>query len=181
MNDFIFGTLATEELRRARVQLLRGGVTHYARRFPRDPEPDQAVLVQLSSGPSHPGERAWVYWTDDGSDPIGSGGKAEHGFCQPLAPTSSEWETELWGYIRQFEGVIPPQPDGTIVRYRLSLVEYKTGEVFADRGAYHSFFVADDPVPAWSQDAVIYQIFVDRFNPGLGRSWNKPSTLSGFF
>src|SRR5512135_2579315 len=102
MNDFIFGTLATEELRRARVQLLRGGVTHNVRRFPRDPKPGQPVMVQLSSGPSHPGERAWVYWTNDNSDPAGREGKAVHGYCLPLDRTRAEWDTELWGYIQYF-------------------------------------------------------------------------------
>ncbi len=181
MNDFIFGTLATEELRRARVQLLRGGVTHYVRRFPRDPKPDQAVRVQLSSGPSHPGERAWVYWTADGSDPVGIGGKAEQGFCLPLERTKTEWDTELWGYLQYFEEDIPPYPAGTVVRYRLSLEEYGAGEVFADQGAYHSYFVDDDPAPTWSKEAVIYHVFVDRFNPGEGHSWSRPASLSGFF
>ncbi len=181
MNDFIFGTLATEELRRARVQLLRGGVTHYVRRLPRDPKPDQAVRVQLSSGPSHPGERAWVYWTVDGSDPSGSGGKAAQGFCLPLERTAAAWDTGLWGYIQYFEGYIPPYPPGTVVRYRLSMDEYGAGEVFADQGAYHSYYVDDDPTPAWSKGAIIYHVFVDRFNPGPGHAWNKPVSLSGFF
>lgn len=181
MNDFIFGTLATNELRRARVQLIRGGVTHNVRRVPRDPKPGQPIKVQLSSGPAHPGERAWLYWTDDGSDPAGSKGKAVNGFCLPLERIWAEWDTMLWGYIQHFEGAIPPQPEGTIVRYRLSLEEYGTGEVFADGGAYHSFFVADDPVPAWSKNAIIYQVFVDRFHPGEGKGWNRPEKLTGFF
>ncbi|HVP20960.1 MAG TPA: alpha-amylase family glycosyl hydrolase [Anaerolineaceae bacterium] len=184
MNDFIFGTLATEELRRARVQLLRGGVTHRVRRTPRDPRPGQSVLIELTAGPAHPGERAWVYWTTDGSDPAGNHGQPLAGFrtfSMPLEPSGVEWDNVLWGYIRAFRGNLPGQPAGTIVRYRLSLEEMGTGEVYADGGMYNAYCVDEDMVPAWARDAVIYQVFVDRFDPGVGRNWKKPRKLSGFF
>jgi cyclomaltodextrinase / maltogenic alpha-amylase / neopullulanase len=34
--------------------------------------------------------------------------------------------------------------------------------------------------PQWARDAVIYQIFVDRFYPGNGKEWKQTSDLSGF-
>lgn len=27
----------------------------------------------------------------------------------------------------------------------------------------------------------VYHVFIDRFNPGSGRTWNKPERLDGFF
>ena len=36
-------------------------------------------------------------------------------------------------------------------------------------------------VPTWAHDAVIYHIFLDRFYPGDGVPWKKPTNLSGFF
>jgi len=34
--------------------------------------------------------------------------------------------------------------------------------------------------PAWARQAVIYQVFVDRFYPGHGRSWLQTTDLRGF-
>ena len=165
MEDFIFGTLSTDESRIAHLTNTRGGITHAhgrSPRSPRDPLPEQAVQIELTVGPSHPFDRAWVYWTDDGSDPEGQQGTAVNGYAAPLEPVSSEWDTFLWGYIRRFRGEIPGQSAGTVVRYRLS-AGGNGQEILADHGAYYAFYVADDPPPAWAQDAIIYQIFADRF------------------
>ncbi len=162
MEDFIFGTLSTDESRIAALRTYRGGITHAHQRLPRDPLPDQAIRIDLSVGPAYPYGRAWVYWTNDGSDPDGSNGVAVNGYAAPLEPVASEWDTLSWGYVRCFHGEIPGQPAGTVVRYRVSA---GTGgeETFADNGTYYGFYVDDDPPPAWTQEAVIYQIFADRF------------------
>ncbi len=162
MEDFIFGTLSTDESRIAHLADLRGGITHAQWRVPRDPLPEQAIQIYLSVGPDYPFDQAWVYWTNDESDPDGQNGIAANGFSTPLEPVESEWDTFLWGYVRRFCGEIPPQPAGTVVRYRLSAAG-SGQEILADHGAYYAFYVDNDPPPAWAQDAIIYQIFADRF------------------
>jgi cyclomaltodextrinase / maltogenic alpha-amylase / neopullulanase len=162
MEDFIFGTLSTNESRIAHLTLQRGGVTHAHQRSPRDPLPEQAIQIDLTVGPSYPYNRGWIYWTNDGSDPEGANGIAEKGFVTPLEPIDSEWDTLLWGYICRFRGAIPGQAAGTVVRYRVSAGNNEE-ETTADGGAYYSFYVDDDPPPRWVQDAIIYQIFADRF------------------
>jgi glycosidase len=181
MDDFIFGTLATDALRRARVDGLRAGVTHQHQRSPRQPIPGQPTNVYLSVGPTCPGERAWLYWTTDGSDPEGGLGLAKNGNVLELDVLDETWDTILWGYIRRFVGQIPAQPLGTLVRYRLSAFSAAQGEVFADGGAYEAIWVDDHPAPEWSRDAVVYQIFPDRFWPGEGRAWLKPEKPAGFY
>ena len=181
MDDFIFGTLATEELRRERVRAARAGVTHLQDREPRDPAPGQPVRLRLSLGPEHYGRRAWVYWTLDGSEPQGRGGKPERGFSAPMRLTGTEWDTILWGYRSRFEAVLPGQPAGTLLRYRLSAEEHGGDEVFADGGIGYAVYIDDDPAPAWTKTARVYQIFVDRFYPGDGRAWQQPDSLSGFY
>ncbi len=162
MEDFIFGTLATDESRIAHLKNLLGGITHAHQRVPRDPLPGQPIQVDLTLGPSHSQNRAWVYWTNDGSDPEGNNGFASNGFATPMKTVDSEWNTVLWGYIRKFRGEIPAQPAGTVLRYRISAGG--TGEeTFADNDAYYAFYVDNDPAPAWTRDAIIYQIFADRF------------------
>ncbi len=181
MNDFIFGTLATDELRRARSQFLRSGVVHHFRRVPRDPQPGQPVVLTLTAGPAHPGKCAWVYWTVDGSDPRGAGGQPQNGKAQAMQLEATFWDVELWGYIARFQAELPGFPAGTLVRYRLSLEVYGQGEVFADGGAFHAFYVDDDPLPEWTRDAQVYHIFVDRFNPGAGFDWKNPENLMSFY
>ncbi len=181
MNDFIFGTLATQKLRRARVEGQRADVNHNHRRFPRDPNPGQAVFIEITSGPAHPCDRAWVYWTVDGNDPEGSEGISTNGYSLPLEFVEDLWDTVLWGYIRRFQGMIPGQPAGTIVRYRTSIESNLTGEVFADSGAFEAYYVDQDPIPEWTKDAIIYQIFPDRFYPGDGILWQVPESPDGFY
>lgn len=182
MEDFIFGTLATDQSRLEHLRRTLGGITHNHKRIPRDPLPGQPIQLFLTLGPDHPHDRAWVYWTNDGTDPAGANGQAANGYAAPLEPIASEWNTFLWGYVRTFRGEIPPQPAGTVVRYRIA-----AGETFADGGAFYAFYVDNDPPPAWAQEAIVYQIFADRFfNPhgDFPKTEPKPSlkcngTLNG--
>ncbi|HET6596701.1 MAG TPA: alpha-amylase family glycosyl hydrolase [Anaerolineales bacterium] len=162
MEDFIFGTLSTDQSRIAHVSNMRGGITHAHQRSPRDPLPQQVVRIELTIGPSYPFDRAWVYWTNDGSDPEGQNGEAINGYATQMEPVNSEWDTVLWGYIRRFRGEIPGQLAGTVLRYRVSAGN-SGQEILADHGTYYAFYVDNDPPPAWAQDAIIYQIFADRF------------------
>jgi cyclomaltodextrinase len=167
MDDFVFGTLTSDESRLAHTRARLEGVTHAQRRWPRDPLPGQAVRLELTLGPAQGHSQAWVYWTTDGSDPLGAGGQAVNGHAAPLTPAGTEWNTLAWGYVRRFEGVIPGQPKGTVVRYRVAAgkagAQSNGDEVLADAGAYYAYYVDDDPPPAWAHDAILYHIFVDRF------------------
>jgi len=89
MEDFIFGTLATDESRIRHLRDILGGVTHAQKRLPRDPQPGQPTQIFLTLGPSHPQGRAWVYWTKDGSDPEGHNGQPSNGYATPLEPITS--------------------------------------------------------------------------------------------
>ncbi len=199
MDDFIFGTLATDDLRLAHIKARRAGITHNHARTPRDPLPGQPVSLDLTVGPAHLCDQAWIYWTDDGSDPAGEGGVARRGFAAPMEQTGAEWDTLLWGYTRRFRATLPPQPAGTLIRYRIAAAPgvqtprrnvstpddagvSSATEIFADNGAYYAFYVADDPTPAWAQDAIVYQIFVDRFSlpPSVSSQWGEPEGGRGW-
>jgi len=177
MEDFIFGTLATDESRIKHLRDTLGGITHAHKRFPRDPMPGQPVQVELTIGPTHPHNRAWVYWTNDGSDPDGENGEAANGFAVPLESAGSSWDTLLWGYVRKFRREIPAQGAGTVVRYRLA-AGGNGEETLSDKGTYYAFYVDDDPPPGWAKNAIIYQIFADRFfdaSPDFPHVEDKPS------
>lgn len=181
MKDFIFGTLATEKLRLKHVRTFRAGVSHSHARSPRDPQPGQEITLELSVGPDHNCEQAWVYWTNDGSDPIGKSGQVTNGHALSMDPSGVEWDTVLWGYIQRYRATIPGQTSGTVIRYFLTGITPTGTEIRADDGRLYACYIANDPTPEWTRNAIVYQIFVDRFNPGKGRTWLSPQNPAGFY
>jgi len=180
MDDFIFGTLSTDSLRIQRVQNRLRGVTHTSH-IPRDPMPGEEITLQLSIGPDQPADQAWVYWTTDQTDPEGKMGEAEHGFATEMKETGSKWELGIWGFTRTFEATLPAQKSGTVLRYRLSGTSICQGEDFADQGTYYALYIDLDEPPEWSKEAVLYQIFSDRFSPGKNKTWLQTNNLDALF
>ncbi len=130
--DFVFGTLATDDLRLAQMRAARTGVAHEHHISPPDPHPGEAVTVHVSLGPQVAAERVSCYYTTDGSEPRGLRGVAEHGMATKLIRVGVEWDTLLWGYREQWAGVLPPQPGGVLVRYRLEAwSEHSDGSLWA--------------------------------------------------
>jgi glycosidase len=181
MQDFIFGTLADDVTRIKHQRALWRGITHRQARSPLAPAPNQPVVVELTLGPEQAFDQAWVYWSTDGLDPIGSGGKAQHGSVTEMQLVETDWNVVEWGYQRRYRATIPGQPAGTVVRYFISVTAPGKSEQLADDGKYYAWYVSDAPPPIWSRSAVVYQIFVDRFYPGEGRNWQKPSSPRGFY
>jgi glycosidase len=218
--DFVFGTLATDELRLAQLRAARSGVSHAHHLEPLDPRPGEPVTVRVSVGPRVCADRVTCYYTTDGGDPAGARGFATRGQAIELARAGVEWDTLLWAYREAWAGAIPPQPDGTMVRYRIEAWSEASGPgddgsrwaseiagvvrgerpastldddaqlfVFGDgpalwpirRTGSYAFHVDAERVPEWLRDAVIYQVFVDRFAPGAGRAFAAPPTLGGFY
>lgn len=117
--DFVFGTLATDDLRLAQLRAAQAGVAHAYQITPADPRPGEAVTVQISLGPQIAADRVTCYYTTDGGDPNGRRGVATAGAAIELARASVAWDTLLWGYRETWAGSIPPQSGGTLVRYRI--------------------------------------------------------------
>ena len=209
--DFVFGTLATDELRLLHHRLARQGVQHADDITPLDPEPGQPVTLTVHIGQDVAADQVACYYTTDGSIPAGSRGEAHNDHVIQLERVTLEWDTLAWGYVARWRGQLPGQPDGTSVRYRIGAWSDTTDEIFADwpqikptvEAAAAAFF-RDEPlppvapsqpetsrifnyhvdtfrVPDWARQAIIYHVFVDRFHPGAGRDWLQPANLSGFF
>jgi glycosidase len=117
--DFVFGTLATDELRLAHLRAARMGIEHAHRLSPADPRPGEAVVLKVDIGPRIAADQVSCYYTTDGSEPAGARGQALAGAVVALERTGVAWDTLLWGYVEQWAGTIPPQPSGTLVRYRI--------------------------------------------------------------
>ena len=179
-DDFIFGiTSFTEEIIRKRQLELRG-LWHGHRLVPRDPEPEQPVRLHLSVGTEVSGHAVWCYYTTDGSEPRGAGGQAENGTAVALQRCDVAWDDLVWGYVEEWQGTIPGQPNGTLVRY---IVEadgrYAAGgEGSATETRVYAYAVDRWRAPDWVRDAVMYYVMPDRFYPGDGRQWLQTDDLS---
>lgn len=142
------------------------------------PKPNQPITLHVttSGGIAYDSVRCWI--NADGEETMFE-----------LVSGESVWNTLEWRYAHHWYGQIPPQSSGTVVRYRIGgRVAGSERWIFADNQARvlseateFAIFVDDYGIPMWARDAVIYHIFLDRFYPGDGVPWKKPTNLSGFF
>ncbi len=210
MEEHIFGTYATDELKLVHHRAVRRGIQHWHALTPRDPAPGEPVTLTVRTGPEVAADGMAAYFTTNGSLPAGSRGESANAHVVRFAPVEVAWDTLVWDYLQVWQAVLPAQPDGTTVRYRISAWAEDGPEVCADwpdagllvEQAAAAFF-HDEPLPdvasgnpstgttftytvdrfrppQWAYDAVIYEIFPDRFHPGQGRDWLQTEDVSGF-
>lgn len=205
--DFIFGTFATDELKLVHHRAAHNGVQHLHRLDPVDPLPGEPVFLSVTIGIDTAADHVACYYTLDGSQPAGSRGRAQNGHVRFLEKRAVVWDAIAWGYVAHWQGELPPQPEHTVVRYRIGAWTDDGPEIFADwpvaqdvaeqaaaaffrgdsiqeitiptPGEGHSFSYHVDNLlpPAWARDAVIYEIFVDRFYPGDDQEWRPARDL----
>ena len=118
-------------------------------RTPRDTKPGEPVTIELTVGAAR-------------DEPV----VTVDGERVALERGDAEWDTLIWGYVSRFRTTVAGRPAGDVVRYAVD------GEEFA-------YCVDDYGPPAWSRDAVVYHVFVDRFDPGPGREWGREPFLGG--
>ncbi len=213
--DFVFGTLSTDALRISQLRAASTGVRHDHDLDPADPLPGDPITVRVTVGQGARADHATCYWSPDDDDPTGDRGVAARGHALGLHRAGVRWDTLAWTYVEVWDGQIPPQPDGTLVRYRIQAWsadggpaawateaagvvagEPPPGSGENDRlhvdpagpalwrvprtGAF-AVHVDREHVPAWLRDAVVYQVFVDRFATPGGRPFARPPTPAGFY
>jgi hypothetical protein len=209
MEEFIFGTFATDELKLMHHRASQAGVQHQHNLTPRDPLPGQPITVTARTGSTLSVDHVACYYTTDGTWPVGSKGVASNGQVIRLEQEAAAWDTLVWGYGLVWQGVIPPQSAGTLLRYQIGAWSVGGREYFADWpqvkaaselaaaaffrgeavpdvlvGEAHTPFTFTASVdqftpPRWAREAVIYHIFVDRFFPGQGKGWLQTADLDG--
>ncbi len=215
MQDFIFGAFASDQLKLIHARAQAQGLRHGARIAPPDPLPGEPVTLTVTVGPDLSLEHLTCYYTTDGQAPAAGQGKAQVGRVAAFKKVAVDWHLFLWGYLERWEVTLPPQPEGTIVRYRVrgrrrfdhqeiwadwppmeEHIQWATAAFFTDEsltdvvaptppdeqaGRTFAYRVDRTAPPQWAREAVVYQVFVDRFNPGEGRSFSAPSSLRRFF
>lgn len=174
--DHIFGDLDQPENALAWLNERAQGVRHHQRKSPRKPLPGEAVTLWVTTSADQPVESVYVWLTTDEWRT-----QTETRFCL----NETTWQTSSWSYLKVWKVSLPPQPAGTMLRYKIGAKLQGSEEmVFADtqaktiqEGTHYSIWYDDEPAPGWPEHAIMYQIFVDRFNPGEGKAWKAQGDL----
>ncbi|MBA3532926.1 MAG: alpha-amylase [Ardenticatenales bacterium] len=197
MEDHIFGTFSTDQLKFLHERASAMGVQHRARLLPLDPSPGEPFTLVVTSGTEFPARAIVACYTTDGSEPTLE--------CTqlPFQRMARFWSTAAWGYVTEWHALVPPQSEGTLFRYRIAAqdgegtwfwadwpqpklaveeVLVKGGEsapLRAEPGRPTDFAISIDHFapPTWVQDAVIYQVFLDRFARDEDGGWPTPPSL----
>lgn len=170
MNEFIFGGLSTLERRVVAIQKQTAGVQHRYRLNPHTPRPDQSPTAYVTVEHSQTINRVVCQLQQPEVATIA------------FRPGQVTWDLLNWTYNQTWQADLPAYPAGTLVRYQI--VAYPAGggqPIAADNGATFSYLVGTPGYPAWAAEAIIYQVFPDRFHPGRDHQWRKTQSLSDIF
>lgn len=132
MEEIIFGTHATRDLRLIYRTATHSGLQHRHALIPQDPIPGRPVTLTVEVGPDLHVEQMAAYYTTDGSPPAGARGMPRHGEVVSFRRAGASWDTLLWGYRSRWQALLPAQPEGALVRYRIGAWAEGSPEVFAD-------------------------------------------------
>ncbi|MCY3572681.1 MAG: alpha-amylase family glycosyl hydrolase [Chloroflexi bacterium] len=122
--DIIFGKLISDSLKLETHRALCSGIQHQHEIRPLDPGPDDPVAIHLTTANDLPIDSVWLRYSIDGSDP-----RAGNTPTVDFALVETAWDTVAWGYLSRWRASIPPQADGTLVRYCIS-GRQRNGELF---------------------------------------------------
>lgn len=176
--DFIFGTLSTDELRLDQFRARTRGIWHGSRVVPQDPVPGDELTFTVMVGSDVDAERVELVVTRDGSMP----GSASETI--PLQRLGVEWDTLTWSYLETWTGTIATGPEPTFLRYRVRAATGTGREHWADvdpesgEAGLFAVSVDRDQVASWLPGAVIYHVFVDRFADDNGEELAKQPSLN---
>jgi glycosidase len=198
--EFIFGKLSTEQGRLERVKSQKWGLNAELCLHPLDPKENEPIAIRVRVGGDLAVKSVTLHYTTDGTIPEIN--------IKPLNSSTNiiamqrqkiEWDTLQWCYLEEWSGIIPQQRKGTHVQYVISAIT-STDEVIycpyipkqhladasltrfvqKDQAQIYGFYVDHETIPLWLKEAVIYQIFIDRFAPTPNRQDLSTDDLSDF-
>jgi hypothetical protein len=100
-----------------------GGVSPPAtQRVPLAPGASQSAQIWVKVGYQFDIDNARIYYTTDGSNPEGSFGTGR-GTTQVITMSFDHTESQVDGVVDWWRGTIPGQPNGTVVKYKVSVYD----------------------------------------------------------
>lgn len=201
--DTIFGKLISDPLKVETHRALRDGIQHQHDISPLDPAPGEAVTVRVLTGGAPAIDSIELLYSADGSDPRAGGAALPFRRVDTEWDTLSWGYISRWqarippqadgtmvSYCIRGRGadsalIYADYPDAEARTQHATMLHF--GNIPADTpfnpappGAAPLFCYHVDRLrpPAWVRDAIIYQIFIDRFYPGAGSDWRQPADVT---
>jgi cyclomaltodextrinase len=203
--EFIFGALSTTAGRVRQARLTRSGLRHPVERQVLVPAAGEPLTITAEVGPDVAVASLELRWSTDPSlDPAAPGSLAPGVMALPMARVSLTWDDLAWGCLERWSTEIPGHGAGTPIFYAIwatTTTGERIGCPFLDPGRLplnlepppraselpppgprtYATVVGRQPIPEWLREAVIYQVFVDRFAPDPGQAFASPDDLAGFY
>ncbi len=174
--DHIFGDLDQPENSAPWLLTRNRGIHHHYCKIPLNPAPGDAIRLYATASDDQPFTHVDLWYSTDEWH-------TQHQL--PFAKADLTWDTLHWGWIQTWDLTLPPQTDGTMLRYKIG-AHLACGDkwTFADNqsrtrssATHFSLWYAENHFPTWAKHVIVYQVFVDRFHPGEGRSWLQTTNL----
>ncbi|MGB1253628.1 MAG: alpha-amylase family glycosyl hydrolase [Candidatus Promineifilaceae bacterium] len=150
MENFIFGTLSTRKRRVERALSMRRDLWHGSQLQPPMPRPNEAPTAVVRVKSNIGVRRVIIHITEPAEATIA------------LSVAETKWDLIDWCYYQVWSAELPPQPEGVLVRYSVE-AERVDGVVISAETPTFAYLVGDPSPPAWTDAAIVYQIFPDRF------------------
>jgi glycosidase len=186
--EFLFGPLSRPSGRIAEARQEGSGFFDLALLEPLDPQPGQLVRLRFRCGVDTAIQRLLVFWSSDGSTPAWDEALEPQGstLVAEASALDPAWDTLSWGYSQDWQLDLPAQTEGMLLRYVAIGIDAAGALIpcpWPDRdrhGTPHVAAVVVDRLepPVWLAQAVIYQVFVDRFAPTPGCSFAPVDDLN---
>jgi glycosidase len=170
MREQIFGSLSTLDKRTEFLQKRLSGVQHLHRIEPLLPQPGEPVTITATTELPQRIERVVCRVVEPETAVI------------PLYPVQTAWDMLNWAYYQVWQAELPPQPENTVVRYQIEAYPADGSQpILANEKGLFSYLVQTAYLPEWTKEAIIYQIFPDRFALADGRSWPHHHSLNDIY
>ena len=174
--DYIFGEMDQPQNAAKWMKERLSGVHHYSEKSPEAPEPNKAVVIKATTDTGEVYDELFIWFTTDEWQNIQ---------CVRFAKHRLVWNSITWSYIQEWQVTIPPQAEGVLLRYKIGAKRPGSDEIVYtdnqsksfDEATHYSIWFGNDNYPAWAEKAIVYQVFVDRFNPGKGKNWLQTSEI----
>jgi glycosidase len=145
VDDKIFGDLEKKEfLSDRKIEELKN--SPYIKIIPEDPTPKDEIKIILTCTPSQ-NYRTIYYKIDSQTSEIQE---------VPAEIKDVIWDNDFFSFLQILEAQIPPL-------YREGIIEIRLNPEDNHEKNYYSFSIDEFEPPKWTQESIIYHIFVDRF------------------
>lgn len=175
--DHLFGDLDQPQKGSLHHVTKNRGLHHACRVSPWLPKPDQPFRLRATSSSDLPVQQVSLRFSLD---------EGINWREMDFETGDYYWDTLTWGWLREWQLDFPAMAEGTELLYQVFAELPGEKRLYADNQTVNTSgtmtfrlrLTRNNQPPAWSEGAVIYQVFVDRFNPGKGRKWLQTTDLT---